>query len=244
MTGTGAEAAAEFWQIYHKPVVVIPTHRPCLRTVEPDRVFTSESAKWEAVVDEIRRTHQTGRPILVGTRSVKASEHLSNRLTSVDLEHRVLNAVRHREEAEIVAKAGERGRITVATNMAGRGTDIRLGKSVADLGGLYVIATERHEARRIDRQLYGRCGRQGDPGGSRSFISFGDELMQLNARLVSAMLMRCYRHFDREIFWPFCRWLVNRAQRRCERSARRQRKAVLRTDRWIKEYLGFAGKDL
>jgi preprotein translocase subunit SecA len=164
MTGTAQEAAGEFWQIYNLPVVVIPTNRPCIRTVLPDIVLSSKEAKWPQLVEEIRKVHNSGRPILVGTRSVHDSEHLSTLLTAQGLDHQVLNAVRHREEAQIVAEAGQPGKITVATNMAGRGTDIKLGRGVAQLGGLHVIAAERNESGRIDRQLFGRCARQGDPG--------------------------------------------------------------------------------
>jgi preprotein translocase subunit SecA len=169
MTGTAREAAGEFWQIYHLPVVVIPTNRPCIRQHLPDLVFAGEAAKWQRIAAEIVRIHETGRPILVGTRSVQASEYLSELLANEGLEHQVLNAVHHREEADIVRGAGEFGRITVATNMAGRGTDIRLDPGVAERGGLHVIATERNESLRIDRQLFGRCARQGDPQG---FIAF------------------------------------------------------------------------
>ena len=145
-------------------MVVIPTNRVCIRKYSADKVLASESGKWSAVVEEIKRLHQTQRPVLVGTCSVRASENLSQLLTGEGLEHQVLNAVRHAEEAQIVAGAGKSSKITVATNMAGRGTDIKLGRGVSDLGGLHVLATERHEAGRIDRQLCGRSARQGDPG--------------------------------------------------------------------------------
>ncbi len=242
MTGTAAEAWREFWQIYHLPVAVVPTNRPCIRTVLPDRVFATEAAKWRAVVAEIRRIHHTGRPVLVGTRSVRASEHLSGLLAGEGMDHQVLNAVRHREEAQVVAGAGQAGRITVATNMAGRGTDIRLGSGVAKLGGLHVIATERHEAGRIDRQLFGRCARQGDPGSAQAMVSLADELVRRHAPRASALLRRRFGQTDREISSPLTRRLFNRAQRRAERLALRQRKSVLRTDDWLDEYLGFAGR--
>ncbi|UCG14127.1 MAG: hypothetical protein JSU72_06575 [Deltaproteobacteria bacterium] len=244
MTGTAAEARAEFWQTYDLPVIVIPTNRPCRRTAMKDRVYTVGVAKWRAVIDEVRRVHQTGRPVLIGTRSVRASEYLGGLLAAKGLQHQVLNAVRQEQEAQIIAGAGQKGRITVATNMAGRGTDIRLGAGVAHLGGLHVVATERHEAGRIDRQLYGRCGRQGDPGSAQAFISLEDELLQQHARLTSAALVRHCSNNDREISSPFSRSLVNRAQRRAERVALRQRRDVLRTDDWLDEHLGFAGRDL
>ena len=242
MTGTGFEAQAEFWQIYHLPMVAIPTNRPCIRKVMPDRVFTNTDGKWAAVVAEAKRVHRTGRPILLGTRSVWASEHLSRLLTAKGLEHQVLNAIRHVEEARIIAAAGEQGCITVATNMAGRGTDIRLGKGVATLGGLHVIATERHESKRVDRQLYGRSSRQGDPGSALAFVSLEDELLQRHARLRAAVLARRHGQSDREISSPFSRRLVDGAQHRAEQKALRQREGVLRTDSWLDEYLGFAGK--
>lgn len=243
MTGTATEARREFWQIYNLPVVVIPTNRPCIRKVLPDKVFATEQAKWKAVVDEIRRIHDTGRPILVGTRSVRASEHLSKLLTAEGLDHRVLNAVRHREEAQIVAGAGQEGRITVATNMAGRGTDIKLGRGIAEIGGLHVIATERHEAHRIDRQLFGRCARQGDPGSAQAIVSLEDELVRRHAPRLSAGLRRRFGRTDKEISSPITRRVFDIAQRRAERLALRQRKGVLRTDDWLDEYLGFAGNE-
>jgi len=243
MTGTAAEARNEFWQIYHLPVVVIPTNRPCIREHLPDRVFATEDAKWRAIVGEIRGIHDTGRPILAGTRSVRASERLSRMLAAEGLEHQVLNAVRHAEEAQIVARAGKAGKITVATNMAGRGTDIKLGRGVAERGGLHVIATERHEAGRIDRQLFGRSARQGDPGSARAIVSLEDELVLRYAPYLSASLRRRYGKVEREISSPLTRRATNLAQRRAERMALSQRKAVLRTDNWLDEYLGFAGAE-
>ncbi len=244
MTGTAAEAWREFWQIYHLPVVVIPTNRPCIREVLPDNVFAAEQTKWRAVVDEIRCIHDTGRPVLVGTRSVRASERLSEMLAAEALEHQVLNAVRHAEEAQIVAGAGQAGRITVATNMAGRGTDIKLGRGVAELGGLHVLATERHEAGRIDRQLFGRSARQGDPGSAQAFVSLEDELTRRHAPHLSAFLCRRFGRADREISSSsLTRRAFDVAQRRAERLALRQRKGVLRTDDWLDEYLGFAGSE-
>ena len=243
MTGTAREGWREFWQIYHMPVVVIPTNRPCVREVLPDVVLAAEQAKWLAIVEQIEQIHRTGRPLLVGTRSVRASEHLSAMLTGRGLEHQVLNAVRHAEEAQIVAGAGQRGRITVATNMAGRGTDIRLGRGVAELGGLYVLATERHEAGRIDRQLFGRTARQGDPGTARAIVSLEDELVRRYTPRLSASLHRRFGATEKDISSPLVRRVFNHAQHRAERLALRQRKAVLRTDDWLDQYLGFAGPE-
>ena len=175
MTGTAATQAIEFQKIYGLPVEVIPTHRPVIRVDHPDALFPTKAAKEEAVVAEIRRIHATGQPILVGTASVEESERLSRALANVP--HHVLNARHDEAEAAIIAQAGQRGAVTVSTNMAGRGTDIRLGDGVAALGGLYVIGTNRHESRRIDNQLRGRSGRQGDPGCSRFFVSLEDPLL-------------------------------------------------------------------
>lgn len=243
MTGTAVEGRGEFWQIYHLPVVVIPTNRPCVRVHPPDRVFVTEEAKWAAIVEEIARIHSTGRPVLVGTRSVRASEHLSGLLAGRELEHSVLNAVHCAEEAEIIARAGQRGQITVATNMAGRGTDIKLGKGVAQLGGLAVVATERHEAGRIDRQLYGRAGRQGDPGSAQAIVCLADELVQRHAVHLAGLLERRFGRTDEEISSPLTRRAFDLAQRRATRMALRQRKSVLSTDDWLDEYLGFAGSE-
>ena len=243
MTGTAAEAWAEFWQIYHLPVVVIPTNRPCIREHRADSVFGCESSKWSAIAAEIKKIHQSQRPVLVGTRSVRASEHLSKLLEAEGLAHEVLNAVRHAEEAQIVAGAGKAGKITVATNMAGRGTDIKLGRGVAELGGLHVIATERHEAGRIDRQLFGRSARQGDPGSAQAMVSLEDELVRRHARRASGYLRRRYGQNKVAIRSRMSSLVFDAAQRRAERLSLRQRKAVLRTDDWLDEYLGFAGRE-
>ena len=175
MTGTAATQAEEFSKIYGLEVEVIPTNRPVIRVDHPDVVFPTKKEKERAVIQEIRQAHQAGRPILVGTVSVEESERLSSSLR--DIPHQVLNARNEEKEAGIVAHAGELGALTISTNMAGRGTDIPLGKGVAELGGLYVLGTNRHESRRIDNQLRGRAGRQGDPGSSRFFISLEDDLL-------------------------------------------------------------------
>ena len=243
MTGTCREATRELWQIYHLPVVVIPTNRPCIRVQKPDRVFATESAKYAHLLEEIKTVHAKGQPILVGTRSVRSSERLSELLQAEGLPHAVLNAVRHAEEAQIVAEAGKPGRITVATNMAGRGTDIKLGRGVADLGGLYVIAAERNEARRIDRQLFGRAARQGDPGMARAYTSLEDELLMRYAPKISALLRGRYGKPIHEVGGPFTRSTFARAQRRSNRMALSQRRQVLRSDDWLDESLGFAGAE-
>lgn len=236
MTGTAWEAAAEFWQIYGLPVVRIPTNRPCVREQWPDRFFTDESAKWNAVVQEIERLHRQGRPLLIGTRTVAASEQLGRQLTARGLDFHILNASRLAEEAMIVSVAGEPGRITIATNMAGRGTDIRLGKGVAESGGLHVIATERHESGRVDRQLFGRAGRQGDPGSAQAFVSADDELIRRHLPATGKKLLRSTPRP------AVTNLLFTLAQRRAQRLAWKQRVGVMRADEWLDEALSFAGK--
>jgi preprotein translocase subunit SecA len=236
MTGTAWEAAPEFWQIYGLPVVRIPTHRPCVRQQLPDRLFQTEDAKWDAVVADIEQIHRQGRPILVGTRSVAASERLARQLAARGLEFHLLNATRLAEEALVVSIAGERGRITIATNMAGRGTDIRLGAGVADAGGLHVISTERHESGRVDRQLFGRAGRQGDPGSAQAFVSMEDELVRrhLPPALQKVMLSAASPALAKRAF-PL-------AQRRAQKLALKQRLGVLRSDAWLDDALSFTGE--
>src|SRR5437016_340273 len=178
MTGTAETEAAEFHDIYKLDVNMIPTNRPVARTDYNDRIYKTRREKYSSVINEIRECHNKQQPVLVGTVSVEASELLSRMLKREKIPHNVLNAKFHMQEAEIVQRAGQPGTVTISTNMAGRGTDIKLGAGVPDLGGFYVIGTERHEARRIDRQLRGRCARQGDPGSSRFYVSFEDDLMR------------------------------------------------------------------
>jgi preprotein translocase subunit SecA len=179
MTGTAFTEAEEFHKIYGLDVVEIPTHRPMRRTDSPDVIYKTEQSKFTAVIDEIVEMHEAGRPVLVGTVSVDKSERLARLLEKRGVPHNVLNAKQHEREAAIVAEAGQEGAVTIATNMAGRGTDIVLGAGVANAGGLHIIGTERHESRRIDNQLRGRAGRQGDPGSSRFYISLQDDLMRI-----------------------------------------------------------------
>ncbi|MEK6622884.1 MAG: preprotein translocase subunit SecA, partial [Planctomycetota bacterium] len=179
MTGTAMTEAVEFDKIYKLEVVTIPTNKPMSRTNFPDRVYRTEKEKYDAVIQEIVEIHKAGRPVLVGTVSIEKSEFLSEKLMREGIEHEVLNAKQHEKEAHIVSKAGQRGNVTIATNMAGRGTDIVLGEGVAAIGGLHILGTERHEARRIDNQLRGRAARQGDPGSSRFYVSLQDDLMRI-----------------------------------------------------------------
>ncbi len=243
MTGTAQEAAAEFWHVYRLPVVAIPPYRPCRRIELRDRFFADAESKWRGVVQEVQRLHASGQPVLVGTRGVGASEDLSHKLASVGLNCAVLNATRHAEEAEIVARAGDPGRITIATNMAGRGTDIKLGEGVAELGGLAVLATERHESRRIDRQLYGRAGRQGDPGRAQAFVSAEDELLR---RFSAAPLRLALREAARRKLpggSQMAAALISQAQRTAQRLAYRQREDVVKLDGWLAEALSFAAPE-
>jgi preprotein translocase subunit SecA len=207
MTGTVAGSARELRQIYRLPSFSIPTHRPCLRQQWPTRLYPNEEQKWSAIVEEIQLVRQKGRPVLVGTRSINRSEHLSRLLTEARIDHVVLNARQLAREADIVAQAGRRGQVTVATNMAGRGTDIRLEDGVAGLGGLHVICTELHDAARIDRQLIGRCARQGDPGSYRQFLSLEDDILESG--------------FGRSAAKRLVRWL---------------RRSRLSSDRWIRMF--------
>ena len=178
MTGTAETEANEFHDIYKLAVIVIPTNRSIRRLDSNDRIYKTRREKYNAVINEVKESHAKGQPVLVGTASVESSELLSRMLKREKIPHSVLNAKYHRQEAEIVARAGQKGTVTISTNMAGRGTDIKLGEGVSELGGLNVLGTERHESRRIDRQLRGRCARQGDPGASRFYVSFEDDLMR------------------------------------------------------------------
>ena len=242
MTGTAREVARELWSVYRLPVVTIPTNRPIRRQRLPDQVYVTADAKWTAIVRLVREMTRKGRPVLVGTRSVAASEHLSELLTAAGLPHQVLNARQDQEEAEIIAGAGEHGRITVATNMAGRGTDIRLAPGVAQLGGLFVLATERHDARRIDRQLFGRGGRQGDPGSFQIIVSLEDELVK---EFYGERLGRLWSWMrDRRKPLPYFVGapIVVMAQRMAESQHARTRKDLLRVDDHLSDLLAFTGR--
>jgi len=189
MTGTAETEASEFWEIYKLDVSVIPTNKPIIRDDRDDYLFRTQREKFNAVINEIKELTLAGRPVLVGTTSVDNSEKLSRMLNLANINHNVLNAKHHQREAEIVAEAGKPGRVTIATNMAGRGTDIKISREVKEAGGLAIIGTERHDSRRVDRQLRGRAGRQGDPGSSQFFVSLEDNLMRLfmNERAIKIM---------------------------------------------------------
>ena len=231
MTGTAETEASEFSEIYGLSVMVIPTHKPCIREDLNDVVFKTRREKFNAVVGEIETAHKKGQPVLVGTASVEASEVLSRMLKRADIVHSVLNAKFHQQEAEIVANAGQKGAVTIATNMAGRGTDIKLGAGIPEVGGLFVIGTERHESRRIDRQLRGRCARQGDPGMSKFFVSLEDDLMRLfaNAGPISKILEKSMVEGE-ELEHPALNWSIENAQKKVEQQNFSIRKRLLQFD--------------
>ena len=231
MTGTAETEAQEFFDIYKLGVLTIPTHRPNIRKDANDTVYKTRREKFNAVLQEVRQLHTQGRPILVGTISVEASEMLSRLLKKEGIVHSVLNAKYHEQEAEIVARAGQKGAVTIATNMAGRGTDIKLGPGIAELGGLHVLATERHESRRIDRQLRGRCSRQGDPGSSHFFISLEDDLMRLfGSERITKVMERMGLEEGQELEHPLLNRSIQTAQKRVEGHYFQQRKRTLEYD--------------
>ena len=231
MTGTAETEANEFKQIYDLDVIVVPTNRPCIRKDHNDRIFKTKREKYNAIADEIAECHEHGQPTLVGTISVEVSEILSRMLKRRRIPHNVLNAKQHQSEAEIVARAGQPHAVTIATNMAGRGTDIKLGEGVKDLGGLHVIGSERHDSRRIDRQLRGRCARQGDPGSSRFYISLEDNLMRLfGSDRISGIMTKLGLEEGEELSHGLLTRSIERAQRRVEEQHFSQRKRTLEYD--------------
>lgn len=231
MTGTAKTEEDEFKQIYALPVMVIPTNRPLQREAKPDRIFRTETAKFEAIAEEVTVQHQAGRPVLIGTNSIDKSEYISALLKKRKLEHHVLNAKFHEQEAEIVAQAGRRAAITVATNMAGRGTDIKLGDGVAELGGLHVIGCQRHESRRIDNQLLGRAGRQGDPGSSQFYLSMEDDLLRVfGGDRIAPLMDRLGLEEGEAIEHNLLSGAIRRAQKRVEGRNFEIRKRLLEYD--------------
>jgi len=242
MTGTAIASARELRKIYRCHVVQVPTNRPCIRERLPDQVFGSSDAKWEAVVGEVCRLHEQGRPVLIGTRSIDKSEHLSALLKARGIEHQVLNAHHIEAEAEIVALAGQPGKVTVSTNMAGRGTDIRLGDGVAEQGGLHVICTEMHDSARIDRQLSGRCARQGDPGTFRQFLSLDDELLFTGLGPKPARRYKTLGEQSPGAATGFAR-LFRKAQAKVERRHFRDRKALMYFEKQRKKMQRQMGQD-
>ena len=240
MTGTAREASAELWRTYRLSVVPIPTNRPVRRQEFPDRIFPDIESKLQAVVEEVTGFHALGRPVLVGTRNVSTSEEIAARLRARGLTLNLLNALNDRQEADIVAAAGQPGAITIATNMAGRGTDIVLGEGVAARGGLHVIASERHESHRIDRQLFGRAARQGDPGSAVAFVSAEDELVR---RFAPRALSRLFESTLRRDFVGAAlvgRWVSFYVQAAAQAQAFSSRKAVMKMDVWLDEATSFS----
>jgi preprotein translocase subunit SecA len=242
MSGTAAQNFWELRRVYKLWAVCVPTNRPVIREQLPDRVFPTEDIKFDAVVEDIVRLHKQGRPVLVGTRSVEKSEKLSAKLHAAGIPHDVLNARQHELEAHIVEKAGQPGKVTIATNMAGRGTDIKLSPGVAESGGLHVLGTERHEAKRIDRQLAGRAGRQGDPGSAQFFLSLDDELLEaLGPAKQDRLKERGLRGGN--IDWQGYRRKFLRGQRKMERRHFRQRMDLLHYEKQRQEILKDLGAD-
>lgn len=240
-SGTALESRNELWQIHGLEIVRVPTHRPSARRRHPPRILPTQEQKWDAVVADIARVHAVGGPVLAGTRSVEASEALAARLDQAGLPYALLNAVRHEQEARIIAQAGQLGRVTIATNMAGRGTDIRLAEQALASGGLHVIATEYHASSRVDRQLAGRCARQGQPGSVATFASLDDELAR---RHLPTWLVVVLRVVVPAGGGGLSSWLAHGAMRLAQWVAGRQayhgRMGVLRSDRWLESALPFA----
>jgi len=242
MTGTAIESAGEFREIYGLRAAPIPLWKPSLRTMASTRLFADSDAKWTAVVETVRRVHATGRPVLVGTRTIAASEALAERLSRHGVPHQVLNGKQDADEAAIVARAGQPNEVTIATNMAGRGTDIKLGTSVAELGGLYVIATERHASRRVDRQLVGRCARQGDPGTAQLFLSADDQLISVHRPWLGRAMRRA-ASVDGEVLANFD-YAIGKTQVLAEKTGRTRRRQLFHSDQHRDSVMAkFAGED-
>jgi preprotein translocase subunit SecA len=245
LAGMSGTLLPNFWElhkVYRLWTTWVPTNKPCRRVVFPDQVFPTEDAKFDAVVEKTCQMLEAGRPVLIGTRTVEASKKLSMKLTERGITHKVLNAEQNEHEADVVALAGQPGRVTVATNMAGRGTDIKLGVGVAEAGGLHVIGTERHEAERIDRQLIGRAGRQGDPGTAGFMLSLEDQLLEgLGTRRQHELAALGRRGGNRD--WNAFAPLFRIAQSRVERKHYRQRLDLKNHDKQRQEMLKDIGAD-
>jgi preprotein translocase subunit SecA len=237
MTGTAREVSRELWAVYSLATTRIPTNRPMRRRYLPSRVVVSAEQKWQAIAARAAELRNSGHPVLIGTRSVAASENLSEYLTDYGLEHEVLNAAQDEHEAEIIARAGESGRITVATNMAGRGVDIPVDESALDKDGLHVILSERHDAGRIDRQLAGRCGRHGEPGVIQAILSLEDPLLEL----LNPAVIRWTSALPENLRHPVALLVIRWAQRRAERAHSAARRALLKQDQKLGAMLAFSG---
>ena len=242
MTGTAHPNEREFARVYKLPVVAIPTNRPMIREQWPDRVFPTEDAKFEAVAQDVKQLIEKGRSVLIGTRSVEKSEHLSEKLKALDVKHEIINARFHETEAQVVSRAGEPGAVTIATNMAGRGTDIKLGRGVAEAGGLHVLGTERHDARRVDRQLAGRSGRQGDPGSCQFFLCLEDELLEALGQDRQDQLKEIGQANQKDD-WQQYQQLFETAQQKMERKHYKQRVDLMVYEKQRQEILKELGAD-
>ena len=242
MTGTAHPNEREFARVYKLPVVAIPTNRPMIREQWPDRVFPTEDAKFQAVAQDVKQLVDKGRSVLIGTRSVEKSEHLSEKLKALDIKHEIINARFHETEAQVVSKAGEPGAVTIATNMAGRGTDIKLGRGVAEAGGLHVLGTERHDARRVDRQLAGRSGRQGDPGSCQFFLCLEDELLEALGQDRQDQLKEVGQA-NKKSDWQQYQQLFETAQQKMERKHYKQRVDLMVYEKQRQEILKELGAD-
>jgi preprotein translocase subunit SecA len=239
MTGTASEVRSEFWNVYGLEVHPIPTHSPCARAVLPDRVFVDKHEKWQFLVERVRQIHETRAPVLVGVRSVSGIRDVCEYFDEAGFIYETLHAADDMREAEIIAAAGQHGKITVATNMAGRGTDIALGTGIEALGGLHVIMTERHDSGRIDRQLMGRCARQGNPGCFQTLQSLEDSLAAL---IRPAILVQVARYNLRKSRAMLASFVLNWGQRKLEREHSRARERLLKTDQSESELLAFTGQ--
>ena len=242
MTGTAREIRRELWAIYGLPVVRMPTNRPLQRQIPPDEIFPTLAEKYAAVVQRVEALYRQEIPVLLGTRTVAVSEYFSGLLARRDIPHQVLNAKQDAEEALIVSRAGEPGRITIATNMAGRGTDIKLAPEVARRGGLHVLMTERHESGRVDRQLAGRCGRQGDPGRCEGFVSLEDPLFKDGSPGLAGRAALLLEKRGAGIWKPLGKKAITRAQRKLEKVHAGVRKRLLRYDENRSDTLSFSGR--
>ncbi len=241
MTGTAHEVRREIWAVYALETITIPTNRPCIRTIAPTRCCAHALDKWRLVAQEVQRVRDAGRPVLIGSRSVEASEQLSAALTEAGITHRVLNARQDAGEADVIAQAGQPGTVTVATNMAGRGTDIHLGTDVAAHGGLHVVLTEFHDSPRIDRQLVGRCARQGDPGSAVAIVALDDAVLREHGGLLHLWLVRRFPD-GAPAFWV--ERLRHHVQRRAQAIHARTRRDTLRQDQNLDTMLAFAGNQI
>ena len=238
MTGTAQDAAWELWSVYRLPVAIVPTNKKDIRTFKADRVFRTEKEKWKSIANRTVFLTKKGVPVLIGTRSVSASKKASEVLTKLGIEHSVLSAAHDKNEADIVARAGQKGVVTIATNMAGRGTDIKLAKGIAELGGLHVILSERHDSRRVDRQLEGRCGRQGEPGQCEAFLSLEDELMRGDA----AKSLRWRANIVSRVYGARAAAKFLRArQKQVERQHAQIRRSLHDSDRELNKLLAISG---